>query len=792
MNILVRYIHKYLKMNKITTFLSILSIAVASALFFIMTSLCVNTYWGIEDSLINTYGNYHVRFDRVQEDFTQALELHTQISQIDYVEEIEIMNLDSCKIYLFGMEQDVFEDLGFVLMEGNYPTKENEVVLTETFLSEAHLPVRINETIEIEGHEFYVSGILSTSFFENDEQSFVFMALPKHLGSIHAFVRFDERINSQRITEILASSFQGKFDSYHLNGVTLVSEYLYSDLGVAATLIFILVIFLAINMLLIRNSYKNAYLNREKHLAVLKSVGVTQLQCRTMILYEGFLLMISGLVLGLFMGYMGFLLLSNVSNHLLLSISENSFVIEKRALFTVGWLTVLYTACLSLVFINKSTHRIVSESVSTTLSTSDEVVTHQPYLCLSKKMPFQLRLFVKNIRQNIRSYVHLIVGCIVVMSLLLLLNSLMGYVRDGGFLELDHHNYDVKLSFKSDTKPSIFFEQIKESENSQRVVITEKLMLVTEDKTSLNKNYRDFLQKNSPFELEIIGYEDEILKEYLDVIGNITLDDLKDLDNPLGILINQMYDSGHRRFYPILEGSQLNSLSYDGHVVIPTLHLYGSDYLISGTDYQKKAQILVSDEMLSDCFQKTGKQSHEYHLYFQCSDANAMVRELNSLKEENFDAYQILNVQKLMKNGNSIITLFRLFSYGYIIMLTIMSILAFCCIISTNFEYRRREFLLFHIMGLRIKEMMEVILMEIIFYLLILVISSWIISQSLNFALYQMFFKNLGLSFFFPENSLLGSFLFMLLILVSGISIIYLMIRIQKKTDVLKNDISWM
>ena len=62
MNILRRYIQQTLRTNKQRTPLSLLSLILATALLFSVTSLVLASYRSVNASVVQSSGNYHVEF----------------------------------------------------------------------------------------------------------------------------------------------------------------------------------------------------------------------------------------------------------------------------------------------------------------------------------------------------------------------------------------------------------------------------------------------------------------------------------------------------------------------------------------------------------------------------------------------------------------------------------------------------------------------------------------------------------------------------------------------------------
>lgn len=797
MNILFTYIRKYLLNNKISTFYSILSLLTASSLFYIVVCLGTNTIIGMNDSIIRSFGNYHAVYRNVDDTFIDSLNLHdktTQVNIVEYKKQLYVESLQSKEkdsLYILGIDHQSFNRLGLSLIEGNFPNNNHEIIVSNHLIDDSKIRFSIGQMVKLDDEAYKVVGTFSNSFFDMNESFYSILTKNDDIGRKDAYVLFKN--NSYSSIDQIAHDFIGKYDSFEKN-----EHYLYESFHKIDHLVlfFVIVIFclafvfFGMNVLLIRNCYKNSYLNREKHLAILKTVGVTQSQCNTMILYEGILLLVISLIIGLMSGWIIYEILRNVLNGLLQSISVYSFTIGNKYCVLISIITILYVVSFALYFIRKSTKKIIHQSVSSTLQSNDEVeVMDHPYLELEKKQSIFMRLLKKNIRQNKKSYQHLYIGMTSIVALFILVNGFMGYFREGIFFETNDHNYDVEVVVKLDYYPTNLMTQFKNVEYASGVVISEKLRLECSDFSILNNEYQDLNILKDSIEFEVMTYSDKIIKDFLSYSD---YNHLIQSSSPTGIFINETYSSSHRRFYDILSDNLIKELRYKDDVVLKNIHLIETNYLITGTNYQKNPQIIVTHELFDEMFEKLYLKQHEYHVYFQSNDAISLVRELNTLNDNDFIDFDVINTTATIRNNKVMITLVRILLYGYILLLGIMSILSTSCIASVNFDYRKREFLMYRVLGLRMIDMMKLIFVELCYYISKIFIYAWIISQSLNYLFYEIYFKNLGLQFFIPENSIIGSIVIIFAMLVISMSYIYLRMKSLKNSIILKNEIRLM
>ena len=196
MNILMTYVRKYLMMNKSSTLLSIFSLITASALFFLVSCLCVNTLISFNDSMIAAYGNYHAIYHNVSDEFADSLNLHAKVMQEDIIEiqkKIEVdcfLTKTKSSFTIAGMDQASFDDLKFVLLEGRFPVSENEILVSEAALTDSKISLDLHQKIVLDNQEYEVVGIIENNFFDNDSTSYTLISVLNGKSPKDLYVRY--------------------------------------------------------------------------------------------------------------------------------------------------------------------------------------------------------------------------------------------------------------------------------------------------------------------------------------------------------------------------------------------------------------------------------------------------------------------------------------------------------------------------------------------------------------------------------------------------------------------------
>lgn len=807
MKILRKYIHRQLLENRTQSFLSILSLTIAIAFLCTISTLGLNTYDTLTHSIIDMYGDYHAKFTQIEKDFVNTLNIHGSVDQVSLVQKIAtypydlLNNPEKNQIQVLGFTPEAFDDLQIQMISGRKPVKKNEIIVSDDSLYHGKINAEIDQYLELDNKNKYkVVGIFEIPFFDMESQAYSMITTYQSNKdySQDAFVTFKENININKVINRFEAHFNEAYDEVILN-----SHYLtftnFKNKGIISNtvltiILFVYILFLGFSVLLIRNSFKNSYANREKHLAILKTIGVTQKQCQHLVLYEGLVLLMIALFFGVILGVGLTLIFTFIINVMLSQISVNSIEIGYDYLIPCVALSSIFTMLVSYITIKRSSYKIIHDSVSATLQTSEEVIVeNQPYLELNNKASIFQKILLKNIRQNKILYQQIIFSLIGILSLFIFLNGSMGYLRDSRIFDVDEHNYDVVVKVKNESYPTRLMTQLKQVKNQKSKVIRESL-IIDVDQKNFTEDYLSHFENRQPMKIQLIAYSDSVLEPF--VIENHLLSSneffrLNNTENPLGILINQSYSSAQLRYYDILEKPTFHRLTLNKQQLSSSLNVIETDHLINGCTYVDLPQVIVSQKVFDTLTSNLQIETHQYEIFYQSSDPKSLTHELSKLvSSEKIDSYEVKNAVASFEKGKSAATLVRVLCYGFIICLTIMGTLAICCISTTNFEYRKQEFALYRVLGLRLKEIRLLILAEYSFYALLVYMASIAISTLFNVIIYYSVIENYGIRFFVPLNSLVGTLLALVILGILIVAYSSYKIKNMQLSQVLKNEIS--
>ncbi|HBA93322.1 MAG TPA: hypothetical protein DCZ02_01755 [Ruminococcaceae bacterium] len=345
MNIVNKLTLSHLKTNKSRSIVTVLGITVSVAM---ITAVFVALV-----SFINLFGNLTMLADGDVNFKITGLN-QTQISQLKDDERLDAIGLynHNYMTYNFGDEADkngigsvsvLNKDSMNILVQSDYegtlPRDESEIAVQESFIEKNGLDWKVGDVVtvpygrryvNIEGNEIDLTNDLyqrNEQFEKQGERQFVLSAILKTNPPISEdMFTLSENISPDDTDAVYLRLSNPGFDSYTeikdiikdikaenndciINTDLLASEYAIDAGGTIAELLPIVAIILAIilvaSVVLIYNAFAMSLNEKVRYLGMLSSVGATKRQKKNSIYFEGLILGLIGLPLGILSGIAG-------------------------------------------------------------------------------------------------------------------------------------------------------------------------------------------------------------------------------------------------------------------------------------------------------------------------------------------------------------------------------------------------------------------------------------------------------------------------------------------------------
>ena len=794
MNIISKLTLRHLQENKKRTVVTILGIAASTSL---ITAILVGVFsffrfFGYINQI--TDGNVHAVFDNVTWNDVEALKNDDRVALAGAVNTdptITGVRMLTDKEMRFRVgniwhaDRDNYEQLVNTKYEGRLPENAGEVAVEEQFLADNGLDLGVGDSITFElGNRYEIepggSRIYYGGSYRSEEQ---FEVLSTETCTITALlhgnrptkgydilrgmesgttVEVDENGKSYlncRLTLAKAdhtSALQikqiAKDYSLHIDDINteyLISVFAVKGMGGAYTQLFMLMaiallIVMVTSVVLIYNAFGMSLTEKLKYLGMLASVGATRAQKRASIYFEGLVLGIIGIPLGILMGILGAAVtLSVLGNKILeseiISGAEGlrggiPVMVSPAVIAVITVLSAITIFISALIPALKASKIMPVDALRQTDTVKVRARNLKANPLVRKVFGYEGELAYKNIKRNG------VKGSVIVFSLAI---SIIMFLTidyfNNTFMKLNQYELDlpfnIYVSCALDEKDKLK-EELEALPEVDRVVsgdyVSYNYKPQGEDPTFISAN-RDILNPefltadykklfDSVYGICVVLVEDSDFDALLESNG-LSREDYygKELK---GVILNSylhtengkpVFNSGiigQKVFYddpkgnpPAVEIAGIVSYEKDNYVcnLVPKNTI---DVYVSSSMYYKKAVENIDREVLS-CTFGVFEKGESKELAAKISDLVTYGEYHNSVVNDISTYVDAMDTVSLMLNTAM---------YGFTILLTLIAMANIVNTISTAVLMRRKEFAMFRSVGMEDSGIKKMLVLETLLY----------------------------------------------------------------------------
>lgn len=778
MNIVNTLTKKHMQKNKRRTIVTILGIMISVAMFTAVTTFATSFMGMMQINYNRKNGDWHVRYENLNEENIPFLKKQDNSAKVIPKYHLQTMNLESqaeepISFSINTLDQNGFHEM-ITLSEGTYPTNDTEILLNEYYLRWYQIDAQIGSTITLtnddEVREYTVVGLAEYTFTNrtNLEGLEVFTYTTTDTvaksESLYAYVTLQSVSKAvYQDSEALAREM-GITNSNTLYSGNLIYYRVSNNNNLITALTTIGLIIMGVIMIgsvmLIYNAFAISLSERSKHLGMLSSIGATKKQKRHSVFYEGYILGLFSIMFGLLLGVGGMAITFLAINPIL----ENTFELIGFPL-KVSFIGIAIAVTFAIITIFISTYIPAKKAgkispIEALRSSHDIKLSKRTVKTnrLTKTLfGFEGTLALKNIKRNKKRYYVTVISLIVSVILFLSVSGFTYYFQDAFNMSQETINYDA-LSSTED--PDIATELLNVKNVTSAARTSEHYIHTPINLELINPHLLTLLEENDQL------YEDEF---YINL--NIKKYDRKYLEQyykdhkiePGSIIINQTNVIPISRSFKelsLLKGEpQSLSLYYQeyDHNTDTTedklLHLenivYTNDLPI-GTNQpysHNSLEVIVPDDMFF-----TTETIPWYTIYYQSNNGNALDSEVTEIiSQQNSNRVYYHNIQNEVNAMNQMFLIINVFAYGFITLISLISIANIFNTITTSVSLRTKEFAMLKSIGMTPKSFHRMIYFESIFYglntLLIAIPISIVIMYFMHNSLISVFYNSFSIPF---------------------------------------------
>lgn len=816
LNVLSKLTKRHLKLNRKRTIVSIIGIALSTALIFAV-SIAVLSFQDLAiRAAYETSGKHEVQFTDVQFNNVKYIEENSNTKDVMYSKLIGYSKLDvdekasKQNIQITAYDQKAFENYPSALLEGELPKSNSEIVISDNINEKIGTNYKVGDKITLNPtlengkattKTYTITGILDPTYTErgyaDSFAAFTFLDKSDLTSSdaVDVGVTFNNRSQIKESVKEMASAIGATSENYDYNNTLLVwtgnsssstvNDFLYA---IAA---FVIVLIIIGSVAVIYNAFAISVNERKKQFGILASVGATPKQIKKMVFKESGIMGLYGIPLGLLIGYLGMLITFQFINSFIfasvINIGDFSFnVVISPVILAITVALVIVTILISAYIPAKKASKVAP--IEAIRLTNDIKITGKKVKTskLTKKLfGIEGAIALKNLKRNRKRYRTTIFSLFISIVLFISFSTIILYSFDLSDQRLGKADYDFYFSISgvSDTEQYDTLNNAAKLGGGGEYHIYRRLDSTTEN--ALNSEYTDKVNVNY-VNISVLEMQDSDFEEYAKEVG-IDTSTLSN-DGANGILINKTdYKKDYYKPLNITANTNLNMQAYteDGDAKDITINVAAvTDKLPAFTAYlEKEVYLAVPQKSMNNILAKNkGLNISGYITFLKASDYETYAKNIEEFqKTNNTGSFSYTDIKDMLKSMQQMKLFVSIFLYGFITIITLIGVTNVFNTINTNIQLRRKEFAMLKSVGLTPKGFNKMMYYESIFYGLKALLYGLPVGIGLSFLMYYVFGGVGAFDFILPWKAII--------ICIVGVFVIVFMTMLYAGSKIKKENI---
>ena len=793
MNILNKFTIKSLKLNKKRTAVTIIGIILSTALICAVAGVFASFQATLVEHAKQADGNYHATFFNVKQEEQKYIIQNRNVESYFITQDVGYAKLEGSKnkykpyLHLMEFDKTALNNYGLKLIEGRMPENNNEIIISDYIETNGGVNYEIGDKITldiskriadgselnqnnpynnpedvefdddyVEEHlekmftkEYTVVGKIERPNMEIENYSapgFTIITLLDEIReNANISVIYENINNTYKVTEEISKQtayLDGTSDNYistHVNeelmrwsGVTKSEETLQVLYSLVAIVIGIIIVS---SVFVIRNSFAISITEKMKQYGMLASIGATRKQIKKNVLFEGLILGLIGIPIGILCGVLATFVLIKITT---LLIGDGLFASDITFVFKVPLVAILLSVVLGFVTIYLSC--IFSARKASKVSPIEAIRSNEDIKIKSKKVKSPKiikKLFgiggdiaYKNLKRNKKKYRTTVISLVVSITIFIALSSFMEYMIDmtGVYYQDQEYNVSLRYSNENQVNNNEIYQAYKELIEKHNIEKYSIIRNIFAQSTDIRKYFTEEYQKSeeqNDYEnnqyIDIMAVGDWAFEDYVKKLGGKP----EDYENGF-IYINNSYntvyneETGHSERIETLNLKEKDEIKFTleetgEEFSLPVLKITEETPFGMGNFFSNLGTFIISDELVEKLglkYNNYGLQIYSENPYELCE---AIEKEYDEQENRNYKL-SLTNYQEEIDSNKRIILLISIFLYGFITVITLIGVTNIFNTITTNMNLRSKEFAMLKSIGMTKKEFNRMINLESIFY----------------------------------------------------------------------------
>lgn len=865
MNIVNKLTIRHLKKNKRRTLVTIIGVIISVAMVSAVATLGVSFMELMKKQSISTNGEWHVEYKNVTKAQIEAIQADDATQTLVISRDRGYAPLEGGqnenKPYWFIKEYNTagFEQFPIELLEGRLPKDNHEVVISEAIAKNAKITYKIGETLTLnvgdrvtsdeDNNELPLSqnerlqtenDILTETLMDKKPVSYTIVGVIKRptweptwapgytiLSYVdESIIAADERANAKVVLNKVDNSIyahaedlakENNIESISYNNSLLRYYGVTSNDGLRNMLFslsaIIMVVILIGSVSLIYNAFAISVSERARHLGMLSSVGATKRQKRNSVFFEGMIIGLISIPIGIFCGIAGigitFMFINSMIQDVLGITEQLTVVVTPFSILIACAVSILTIAISTYLPARKASKISAIDAIRQTTDVKLSGKTVKTSKFVRKMFGIEAEIGLKNLKRNKRRYQTTVFSLVISIVLFLSVSSFTSNLRKSVELSENGVNYDIQVymgnmdSQKIDrlTKAISTVPGVTEFNMVQDISVTSWI-----EEKDMAKELQEIVQQDKsilkdgkyPYNIHIHAINDENLKTYAETVG-ANYEQLADPDQMAAIVIDTVnYEDEVAKKYVETKaihkeiGQKLGLIYTDWDTQKETY--LNPVEIIALTDKRPMGihpgmvgslNIIVSKQVLDLLTNDSMSKDIQSRLNMNSTDPLATQQAIEEMKEGKM---YVNNVYLNNQQNEQMIMLMSVFTYGFIALITLISIANIFNTISTSISLRKREFAMLKSVGMTPKGFNKMINYESIFYGIKSLLYGLPISIVIMYLIYRAMMNSFSYGFSLPWLSIL--YVIVAVFIIVSSAMLYSSSKVKKENiiDTLKQE----
>ncbi len=865
MNIVNKLTLRHLKQNKRRTLVTIIGVIISVAMVTAVATLGFSFMELMRQQSISTNGEWHVQYRNVTKAQLKAIEADDSTKTLVISNDRGYAPLEGGqnenKPYWYIKEYNLagFKQFPIELLDGRLPKTNYEVVISEEIAKNAKVTYKIGETLTLDVGErvtrddknsgqplsqnerlrteedtlneeiihkkpmnYTIVGVIKRPTWEPTWSpgytalSYVDESLIGAAEKTTATVVLN-KVDSTIYKHAEELAQENNIESISYNNSLLRYYGVTNNDGLRNTLLSLSVIVMTVIIIgsvsLIYNAFAISVSERARHLGMLSSVGATKRQKQNSVFFEGMIIGLISIPIGILCGITGigitFMFINSMIQDVLGITEKLTLVVTPLSLLTACVVSIMTIFISTYLPARKASKISAIDAIrqSTDVKLSGKAVKTSKFV--RRLFGVEAEIGLKNLKRNKRRYQATVFSLVISIVLFLSVSSFTSNMRKSVELSQDGLNYDIQvyMGTEDDQKVDRLTKSISALPNITEYNVVRELSLSSWiDEKDMAKELQESVKKDSsilkngkyPYYIQIHALNEQSLRTYAESVG-VSYEQLTNLDR-MSAIVNDTVTFEDENAKKIIETQALHS------EIGQKLDLIYTDWdteketklppveIVALTDKRPMGirsalvgglNIIVSEQVFDQLTNDAMSKDIQSRLNLNSSDPLATQQAIEEMKERNV---YVQNVFQNRQNSEQMIMLMSIFTYGFIALITLISIANIFNTISTSISLRKREFAMLKSVGMTPNGFNKMINYESIFYGIKSLLYGLPISIVVMYLIHRSMMSSFSYGFGLPWMSIL--YVIAAVFIIVSLAMLYSSSKVKKENiiDALKQE----